>query len=64
MDPYNYAVFPLDTDSAHFAGFRDHLKAGDRAPKGTLTELESGEEVRLHRQWRSGPLMLEFGSFS
>ncbi len=64
MSDYNYPHFPLDLDAATFAAFRDALKAGDRAPRGTLVDAATGEEVRLHRLWREMPLMIEFGSMS
>jgi len=64
MSEYNKAEFARDLEVDTFRGFRDHLQVGDRAPKGTLVDLADGTEVQLKTLWRSGPLFLEFGSFS
>ncbi len=64
MSHYNYSNFPLDMEADIFAAFRDHLKVGERAPKGTLTDAATGEPVKLAKLWKSGPLMVEFGSQS
>ena len=64
MLPYNYPSFPEDLQASEFGAFRDGVKAGDRAPKGTLRDLATWEPVKLHHQWRKGPLVLEFGSFT
>ena len=40
------------------------LKAGDRAPNGTLIDAADGTETKLSRWWRKGPLLIEFGSIS
>ena len=64
MSEYNYDSFPLDLEAETFAAFRDHLKAGDRSPRGALIDASTGEEVQLHRLWRDMPLMVEFGSIT
>lgn len=63
-DAYNYHHFPEDLDRELFAAFRDHLVVGDRAPDGALIDLASNAPVQLSQLWRSGPLILEFGSLS
>lgn len=64
MGDYNYEHFPLDMEEESFAAFRDHLKAGERAPRGTLIDAATGAEVTLQSLWRDKPLMLEFGSIT
>ena len=64
MSEYNYPRFPLDLDESTFAAFRDTLKAGDRAPKGTLIDAATGEQIKLQQLWRDRPLMIEFGSIT
>ena len=64
MSTYNYSSFPLDMEAEIFAGFRDKLKAGDRAPKGSLVDAANGEVVKLAKLWKDGPLLIEFGSQS
>ena len=64
MNDYNRAHFPLDMDDAIFDGFKDALRAGRRAPRGTLTDAATGEAVELSSLWRDAAEMLEFGSFS
>ncbi len=61
MDPYNRPHFPTDLDEEAFAGFKGCLKAGERAPDGTLTDAHDGSTVRLSKLWRD-PLVVEFGS--
>jgi hypothetical protein len=64
MSAYNYESFPIDMDAAVFAGFRDHIRPGDRAPDGALIDANTGESVRLSDYRRDGPLIVEFGSAS
>ncbi len=64
MNPYNYESFPIDMDAEVFAGFRDHIRPGMKAPDGELTDAATGNEVRLSDFWRGGPLIVEFGSAS
>jgi hypothetical protein len=62
---YNYPHFPLDMDDAVFAGFRLRAPAaGDVAPDGPATDLATGERVPLSALWRSGPAVIEFGSYT
>ena len=62
MSEYNYADFPLDTDREAFVGFPDALTVGQSAPDGELVDAADGRRVRLSDYWRTGPLMIEFGS--
>lgn len=64
MEPYNYRQFPQDLEVATFQAFRDAVGVGKPAPDGSLYDLASGESVTLSDLWRSGPLVIEFGSFS
>ncbi|MBX2801558.1 MAG: hypothetical protein KTR31_28030 [Myxococcales bacterium] len=64
MSDYNYRHFPQDLERDTFAAFRDVVKAGGRAPDGSLTELATTERVQLSDLWKQGPLVVEFGSFS
>jgi len=61
---YNYASFPLDMDGIDFEDFPAALKVGARAPGGELIDAATGESVRLSAYWRSGPLVIEFGSIT
>ena len=64
MSVYNKPEFAKDLEADTFRGFREALHVGDRAPKGTLFDASDGAEVDLKTLWRSGPLFMEFGSFS
>jgi hypothetical protein len=57
---YNYDVFRGQGDFDAFMG-RPH--AGERAPDGTLIDLE-GQPAALSDLWRESHLMLEFGSYT
>ncbi len=57
MTAYNYPSFPLDMEASVFAAFRDVLKAGDRAPKGTLIDAAVEDFIEAGRQsWGEGPV--------
>lgn len=62
MSEYNYASFPLDLDMPDFEAFPEVLHVGGRAPDGDLVDVATGETVRLASTWRSGPVVIEFGS--
>ena len=64
MSIYNYPVFPLDLDMPDFRVFPEVLKVGQRAPNGELIDAASGRAVKLSSYWRSGPLVIEFGSIT
>ncbi len=65
MDNYNYASFPLDMDDAVFGAFRTQAPAaGDPAPDGPVTDLATGQRAPLSALWRSGPAVIEFGSYT
>jgi hypothetical protein len=57
---YNYPTFLGEEDCDGFMG-RPHV--GERAPDGTLSDLE-GRTVALSDLWRQSHLMLEFGSYT
>lgn len=61
---YNYANFPIDMDMVDFEAFPDALRAGERAPAGELVDAATGKTVALSSLWRSGPLVMEFGSIT
>lgn len=63
-DQYNYAVFPPEDDPEIFGGFPHHITVGERAPDGTLLDLETGQSVRLSELTRNGLTILEFGSLT
>lgn len=64
MSDYNYETFPLDLDMHDFHAFPEALKVGDRAPGGDLVDAATGQPVKLSSLWRSGPLVIEFGSIT
>jgi len=51
-------------DPADEATFWASPRAGQRAPDFTLPRLADGAGVRLSALWRTGPLVMEFGSFT
>jgi hypothetical protein len=62
---YNYANFDLgDDEIGEFECFPNHLRVGDTAPDLTLTDAETGSEVRLSSLWKRQHLLMEFGSFT
>jgi hypothetical protein len=61
---YNYAVFPPEDDVEAFARFTEFLKVGHHAPDPELTELDSGERIRLSERTRQGMTIVEFGSLT
>lgn len=62
--PYNYSSFPVESDVEDFQRFPDILKVGTRAPDPTLTDLDTGEPIRLSEMTRQGISVLEFGSLT
>lgn len=62
MDEYNYSSFPLSEDV--FERFPAIRKVGTPAPDGELTDANTGRRVRLSDYWRSGPVVIEFGSIT
>lgn len=64
MGTYNYATFPLDLDMPDFEAFPSVLRVGQRAPAGEVIDAATGESVQLSRYWRSGPVVIEFGSIT
>ena len=64
MSEYNYPSFPLDMEQESFVRFPDHLKVGQTAPDGELTDAADGRRSHLSAYWRSGPLVIEFGSIT
>ena len=68
MSPtYNYERFDVYVESGQdereFGAFPNMLHAGERAPDGELTLLDS-ERVRLSELWQQHGVVLEFGSFT
>ena len=63
-DDYNYVDFVLKREIPLFERFRDRLHVGEKAPDHELVRLDDGERVRLSDLWASGPVVLEFGSFT
>lgn len=65
---YNYERFDeyvaSGEDEREFSAFPGHLHAGERAPNGILTDLETGEQVELNELWRRQHTVMEFGSFT
>ena len=63
-EEYNYAIFPPEDDVDAFAHFMEFLKVGQLAPDPELTELASGERMRLRSLTRQGMTIIEFGSLT
>jgi hypothetical protein len=51
-------------DMEDFERFPGVLKAGEPAPDGELVNAADGRRVRLSECWRSGPVVMEFGSIT
>lgn len=63
-DNYNYGGFPPEDDVDAFAHFMEFLKVGQVAPDPELTELVTGERMRLSSLTRQGMTVIEFGSLT
>ena len=64
MEEYNYSTFPLTMSAEGFTEFPNFLHVGQKAPDSELTDVATGERVRLSDYWKNGPLMVEFGSIT
>lgn len=65
MDDYNYAHFPPTGEKADkFETFFDAPNVGTIAPDVALEDLETGETLHLKDLWKSGAVLMEFGSYS
>jgi hypothetical protein len=63
-DAYNYPVFPPENDVEAFAHFMEFLKVGQRAPDPELTELDTGDPIRLSSLTSQAMTIVEFGSLT
>ncbi len=61
---YNYEDFDLRREMPPFERFRERLHVGEKAPDFDLLRLHDAVRVRLSDFWRSGALVIEFGSFT
>ena len=59
IEAYNYATFEGTDD---FLAFRTALPVGSAAPDVEAIDDATGQTVRLSDYWRSGDLLIEFGS--
>ena len=60
---YNYDVFEVHT--AGFENFSsDAPKATMRAPSYPLEDLATGDTVEMKDLWKTGVVLIEFGSFT
>jgi hypothetical protein len=65
LDDYNYQHFPPTGEKADkFETFFDAPNVGTIAPDLALEDLESGEPFHLKDFWKSGAVLMEFGSYS
>lgn len=64
MSTYNYESFDWAAEEPHFEAFRNSLHVGERAPKATFEDLETGQAIELQSLYRDGFALLEFGSFT
>ena len=64
MSEYNYRSFPLDMEQESFVRFPEHIKVGQKAPDGEVTDAADGRTSALSDRWRSGPVVIEFGSIT
>ena len=65
---YNYSRFDqyvaTGGDAADEAAFWNSPRAGEEAADFALVRFGDGARVMLSELWRSGPLVMEFGSFT
>ena len=60
---YNYSVF--DVSPEEFLHFATHApKVTMRAPAFVLEDLATSEKIEMKDLWRSGIVVVEFGSFT
>jgi hypothetical protein len=65
MDDYNYRHFPPVGEKADkFERFYEAPNVGTIAPDAALEDLESGAPVHLRDLWKTGAVLMEFGSYS
>jgi hypothetical protein len=60
IETYNYSDFV----GSDFLPFRTHLPVGSSAPDFEAKLLENGERVKLSEYWKSGDVLIEFGSLT
>ena len=60
IETYNYSDFV----GSDFLPFRTHLPVGSSAPDFEAKLLENGEWVKLSEYWKSGDVLIEFGSLT
>ena len=63
-EPYNYSSFPVESDIEDFQAFPSVMRVGERAADPALTDLDSGETVRLSDVTKRGMTVVEFGSLT
>ena len=61
IEDYNYSVF---VGSEEFLAFRTLLPVGSSAPDFEAHLLDTAHPVKLSEYWKSGDVLLEFGSFT
>lgn len=61
IENYNYSVF---VGSEEFMAFRTLLPVGSSAPDFQAHLLDTGQQVKLSEYWRTGDVLLEFGSLT
>jgi len=61
---YNYKDFEMAREMPPFDEFRNSLFVGEKAPDFELEDLDTGQPVQLSSLWKSGPAIIEFGSFT
>ena len=65
MNDYNYPSFPpVGEDADKFETFFEAPNVGTIAPDFVLEDLATGEPVHLQAFWKTGALIMEFGSDS
>jgi hypothetical protein len=60
IETYNYSDFV----GSDFLPFRTHLPVGSSAPDFEAKLLENGGRVKLSEYWKSGDVLIEFGSLT
>ena len=61
IEAYNYATFEGTDD---FLAFRMALPVGSAAPDAAAIDATTGQTVHLSDYWRTGDLLIEFGSLT
>ena len=64
MVDYNYSTFDIKIENKPFGKFLNMLHVGERALDFPLEDIETGDMVQMKDLWATGPVVIEFGSYT